>query len=104
MKIMGKIKQANSKSLECAARFLREFGGWENYKVVFHSMKYKNGNYYCKGKNVIDDRQLFARMLRHPAFKHKRGGMFTLKKGAYDEHWPFDPAHGFSRRGEKHED
>lgn len=99
-KLTGRRKtiNRNSKAMECAARYMSE-DRWENYKSVFHSMRFKNGKFYRNGKNVIDERQLLARMRKHPAFEHRMGGDFKLKRGALNEYFGQDPLNWRGRNG-----
>jgi hypothetical protein len=90
----------NSKAMECAARYLLPFDDYKPYKEIFFAMTYKNGNRYSNGRNVLDHRQLLARMLRHPAFNHRSGGLLKLKSGAYEKYWSEDPSKSFTRRRE----
>ena len=88
-------KNRNSRTLECAARWLAErdelwVDGYEaSARTIFENMEFKNGNLYKNYKKGMGYMQFVMRMRTHPCFKIKRGNpnMYSCTMEKYNRYW-----------------
>ena len=88
-------KNRNSRTLECAARWLAERDeqsgrAYEaSARTIFENMEFKNGNLYKNYKKGMSFMSFVMRMQKHPAFKVRRGqqNMYSCTQERYDLYW-----------------
>mgnify|MGYP003654688584 CR=1 FL=1 len=82
-------KNRNSRTLECAARWLAERGSEASARTIFENMEFKNGKPYKNYKKGMSSMQFLMRMRTHPCFKVRRGNpnMYSCTMENYNRYW-----------------